>query len=325
MKLTIIGAGAMGSLLAFYLSARAEVWLLDSWQTQVDAINARGITCERDGHAETRPARATADPAAIGGCDAALVLVKAHQTPWAADMIRRSAAAATPGPHEYTGAAAPPLHFVVTLQNGLGNREVLAAALGEGRVGQGVTALGATLLGPGRVRHAGQGLTVFGAHPNRAAAEALATLFAACGLPSEVGDNLEALVWGKLVVNAGINALTALLRVPNGALAEVPQARALLEAAVREAAGVAAARGVRLPYDDPLAHTLAVVRATAANRSSMLQDVLRGSPTEVETINGAVAREGERLGVPTPVNRTLAELVRALEACASLEPWHSEA
>jgi 2-dehydropantoate 2-reductase len=97
----------------------------------------------------------------------------------------------------------------------------------------------------------------------------------------------------------------------------VPAARELLGAAVREAAAVAAARGVRLTYADPVDHALEVARATSGNRSSMLQDVLRGSPTEIETINGAVAREGQLLGVPTPVNRMLADLVRALDACAA--------
>jgi 2-dehydropantoate 2-reductase len=145
---------------------------------------------------------------------------------------------------------------------------------------------------------------------------ALAELFRACGLPADLSDDLESLVWGKLVVNAGINALTALLRVPNGALAESAEATALLAGAVAEAAAVARARGTPLPYADPLAHTLEVARATGANRSSMLQDVLRGSPTEIDAINGAVAREGLRLGVPTPVNSMLAALVGALDATA---------
>jgi 2-dehydropantoate 2-reductase len=180
-----------------------------------------------------------------------------------------------------------------------------------------VTALGATLLGPGHVRHAGQGLTLFSTAPDPERMAALAALFSACALPAELSDDLEALVWGKLVVNVGINALTALLRVPNGALVDVPEARALLEQAVAEAVAVARARGTRLPDPDPLAHVLAVARATGANRSSMLQDVLRGSPTEIATINGAVVREGRRLGVPTPVNELLTALVQALDATAS--------
>jgi 2-dehydropantoate 2-reductase len=205
---------------------------------------------------------------------------------------------------------------VVTLQNGVGNRELLVEVLGAERVGQGVTALGATLLGPGQVRHAGQGATVFARAPDPAGMAALAELFNACGLPAELADDLDELVWSKLLVNAGINALTALLRVPNGALARVPQARALLEQAVAEAAAVAQARGVAVRADEAQVRVLAVAEATGANRSSMLQDVLRGSPTEIATINGALVREGRRLGVPTPLNELLTALVEALDATA---------
>jgi 2-dehydropantoate 2-reductase len=325
VKIGIVGAGAMGSLLGFYLSEHAEVWLLDPWQAHVDAINANGLRRELDGAEETRYPRATTDPSAIGPCDAVLVLVKAHQTAWAAEQARvllkheggrmkdENAAATTT-----SSFILHPSSLVVTLQNGVGNRELLVEALGAGCVGQGVTALGATLLGPGRVRHAGQGTTVFGAAPDRADMAALANLFSACGLPAELSDDLDVLVWGKLVVNVGINALTALLRVPNGTLADTPAVRELLAEAVAEAVAVAAARGTPLPYADPLEHVLAVARATGANRSSMLQDAMRGSPTEIATINGAVVREGQRLGVPTPVNRLLTTLVQALDASAAV-------
>lgn len=312
MKIAIIGAGAMGSLLGFHLCQRAEVWLLDPWQAHVAAINAEGLACERTDTVATRYPRATSDPAEIGAVDFALVLVKAQQTPWAAEQARLlfDHDAQKPDPSSRA--------LVVTLQNGVGNRELLAEALGESRVGQGVTALGATLLGPGRVRHAGQGVTVFGAAPARAGMAALADLFGACGLPAELAGDLDALVWGKLVVNVGINALTALLRVPNGALPEIPAARELAAAAVAEAVAVARARGTPLAQPEPFEHVLAVARATGANRSSMLQDVLRGSPTEISTINGAVVREGARLGVPTPVNQLLTRLVEALDATAAL-------
>jgi 2-dehydropantoate 2-reductase len=327
MKIGIIGAGAMGSLLGFYLSEQADVWLLDRWRAHVDTINSQGLRCERDGAEQVRHPHATSDPATIGACDAALVLVKAHQTPWAAEQAqlllraknqesRIDQSAAADARPATAGVVLGSQTLVVTLQNGIGNREILAAALGERHVGQGVTALGATLLAPGRVRHAGQGPTTFGTAPDRPGMAALAGLFNASGLPAELSDDLDALVWGKLVVNAGINALTALLRIPNGVLARAPAARALVEPTVAEAVAVARARGIRLPDADPLAHVLAVAEATGANRSSMLQDVLRGSPTEIATINGAIVREGRRLGVPTPVNQLLTELVAALDATA---------
>jgi len=325
MKVGIIGAGAMGSLLGFYLSAAADVWLLDSWQAQVDAINAAGLCCELDGIAELRHPRAASDPAAIGACDIVLVLVKAHQTPWAAEqaqLLLKPADLAADQPTsrqaDHNRPASSPETLVVTLQNGVGNREALASVLGSARVGQGVTALGATLLAPGRVRHAGQGPTVFARAPDPAAMAALADLFNACGLPAELSDDLDALVWSKLVVNAGINALTALLRVHNRALATVPQARALLEQAVAEAVAVAQVHGVTLQVAEAQARVLAVAEATGANRSSMLQDVLRGSPSEIATINGAIVREGQRLGIPTPVNALLTALVAALDATAEM-------
>ena len=319
MKISIIGAGALGSLIAFYLSEHADVWLLSRRKEQIDAINRNGLRCELDGVESTRRPRAAADPAEIGLCDFVLVLTKSYATAWAAEQAQQLIA--TEGQGLRTASDTPALSpqssvlgpVVVTLQNGLGNRELLALALGDARVGQGVTALGATLLGLGQVRHAGQGATVFGAAPDRARMATLVALFNTCGLPAELSDDLDALVWGKLVVNAGINALTALLRVPNGALAASAEACALMAGAIAEAAAVAQARGTALPYDDPLAHTLAVAHATSANHSSMLQDVLRGSPTEIDAINGAVAREGLRLGVPTPVNSMLAALVRALD------------
>lgn len=304
MKIGIVGAGAMGSLLGFYLSEHAEVWLLDHWQAQVATINAGGLCCERDGVEATRHPHAATDVAEIGPCDVILVLVKAHQTVWAAEQARLL--------------ASPSGTLVITLQNGVGNRELLAETLGESRVGQAVTSLGATLLGPGRVRHAGLGPTIFGTVPDRAGMAALAELFGACGLPAELSDELDTLVWRKLIVNVGINALTALLRIPNGALVSTEAARDLLAQAVAEALAVAAARGIVLQEADPLAQVLDVARATGANRSSMLQDVLRGSPTEIATINGAIVREGRRLGVPTPVNSLLTMLVRALDATAEL-------
>jgi len=326
MKIGIIGAGALGSLIAFYLSAHADVWLLSRRREQIDTINRDGLRRELDGVEDTRRPRAAADPAAIGPCDVVLVLTKSYATAWAAEQAQRLLRTknreariyrSTSQGSRFSVLGSPPL--VVTLQNGLGNRELLAAALGEARVGQGVTALGATLLGLGRVRHAGQGTTVFGIAPDRARMAALVDLFNTSGLPAELSEDLDALVWGKLVVNAGINALTALLRVPNGALADSVEARALMAGAIAEAAAVAQARGTALPYRDPLAHTLAVVQTTSANHSSMLQDVLRGSPTEIDAINGAVAHEGLRLGVPTPINSMLAALVRALDATAGAQ------
>lgn len=294
----------MGSLLGFYLSGvgEHEVWLLSQWQQHVAAMQAHGLECERNGCVEQRRVRATIQLWDVGACDIVLVLLKAYQTPGAGERIRALL-------HERT--------LVITLQNGIGNRDILAHTLSAARVVQGVTMLGATMIGPGRVRHAGYGPTLFAqTDEDHDAMAALVKLFQAAGLPAEMRDDVETIIWSKLIINVGINALTALLRVPNGALVTAPSARSLVGKLVSEAAAVAQARGTSLP-DDVLDRVFAVATATGANHSSMLQDALRGNQTEIDTINGAIVREGERLGVPTPYNRIITDLMHAHDEISS--------
>jgi 2-dehydropantoate 2-reductase len=300
-RIAIIGAGALGSLLAAKLAPLADVWLVTSWAEHAAAIRDQGLLLvDLDGTQRSVPVQVAVtvgdvpDPVPL-----ALIAVKSHSTAVAA--VKAQVLLAPDG-------------LALTLQNGLGNFPAIAQAVGASRAAQGVTSMGATLLGPGGVRYAGAGPTYLAAQPETAGQIARAArLFMAAGFETRVTDNLESLVWGKLVVSAGINALTAILRVPNGVLVENPAARALMAAAATETAAVAAAQGIALPYPDPVARAEAVAQGTAQNRSSMLQDVLRGAPTEVDVINGAVARIGEQLGVAVPVNRMLLELVRALE------------
>jgi 2-dehydropantoate 2-reductase len=129
----------------------------------------------------------------------------------------------------------------------------------------------------------------------------------------DVLADTTSLIWGKLVINAAINPLTALLRIPNGELLNRPNARALMAAAAREAAAVAGASQISLPYPDPVSAVEDVARRTAGNLSSMLQDVQRGTPTEIDAICGAIVKAGARVKVPTPVIRTMWLLVRAIE------------
>jgi 2-dehydropantoate 2-reductase len=209
-----------------------------------------------------------------------------------------------------------PSGVALTLQNGLGNLEALQQVLGAERAALGVTTTGATLLGPGLVRVGGTGPTYIGHHPRL---EPYVPLFRQAGFEVEVEGDVESLLWGKLAVNAGINPLTALLRLVNGALVDEPEARALMGEAAQETAVVATALGVDLPYVDAALQAEEIARRTGSNRSSMLQDILRGAPTEIDAINGAVADTGERLGVATPVNRTLWRLVRAAVAAHGKE------
>jgi 2-dehydropantoate 2-reductase len=198
--------------------------------------------------------------------------------------------------------------LALTLQNGLGNFELLGDLLGYDRVTQGVTTMGATLEAPGSVRAGGEGLTHIAHHPK---IDRWVELFTQAGIKVDVAENVEELVWGKLTINAGINPLTALLEVPNGELINSKAATELMHAAAQEAANVAEALDIGLPFTNPAHAVDEVARVTAANISSMLQDIRRGAPSEIDAISGAIWKEGERMGVPVPISWTLWQLVRA--------------
>ncbi len=297
MKLTIAGTGAMACLFGARLAAVARVTLAGSWAEGIAAIRKSGIVVEASGKCTAAPVAAVELGAGIEPADLVLVLVKAWQTGEVARHLRR---------------LLKPGGIALTLQNGLGNLEALGpdACLG-------VTYLGANLLGPGRVQHGGAGPTWV------AGPEWIVDLFRRAGLEAAQGapEQVDALLWGKLSANCGINALTAILRVPNGALLRLPDAADLMKRAAMECAAVAAAKGIILPFPDAAEQVCEVARLTAFNRSSMLQDMLRGAPTECDAINGAVVRWGVRLGVPTSVNEVLFQLVRS---AASMPPSPSD-
>jgi 2-dehydropantoate 2-reductase len=294
MRVGVLGGGALGTLVAGLLAdAGREVAILDRDPDHVAALRA-GL--EVTGETETTAAvEAATDPAAVGVVDVLVVSVRSYQT-------GAAMAAADTLYDERTA--------VCTLQNGLGNAEAIAEHVSEDRVVAGTTAHGATVEGPGRVRHAGAGPTTVGGYfggqaPVRTVADALAPL----GVET-VADARDA-VWEKLLVNLGVNAPTALARVENGAV-RAGAGRAVLERAVGEGERVADAVG--RDVEAPVERALAVAEATTRNVSSMRADIEAGRRTEVEAVYGAVVDRGEEHGVPTPTNRTLAELIRLAES-----------
>ena len=291
--LLIVGTGAMACLFGARLAPYAQVTLLGTWPDGLRALEQDGIRLDENGRTQPVRVRVTSQVADCRGAYQALVLVKSWQTARAAQQLAE---------------CLDPQGVALTLQNGLGNLETLQAELGRERAALGVTTVGATLLGPGWARAGGSGPTHLAAHPRL---EPLAALLQEAGFEVQPAEDLQGLVWGKLAINAGINPLTALLEVPNGELLVRPGARELMRGAAQETAAVAAARGLQLPYPDAAARVEEVAQRTASNISSMLQDIRRGAPTEIDAINGAVVREGERVEVPTPLNWTLWNLVRA--------------
>lgn len=292
----IVGTGALATLFAARLSVSGvDVIMLGTWQAGLDALEKNGARLTLlDGSELVGRVQAVSDLSTLSGVRLALVLVKAWQTERAASQLAQCLSA--------DGLA-------LSLQNGLGNRETLIRFLGEQRVGVGVTTLGATLLGSGRASLRGDGMLSIEAHPRLGP---LQNILNGAGFRVDILPDVNALIWGKLVVNTAINPLTALLGVPNGVLLERPSARVLLGAVARETAAVAQALGIALPFADAVAAAEAVALRTATNHSSMLRDVQRGARTEIDLICGAVVLAGERVGVPTPLNRVMWQMVGAL-------------
>lgn len=304
MRIAIFGVGAMGSLFGARLTAHADVTLIGHWPEQLAELSRREMVVIYPDGREEAVRVAITDHASVGTNDAApydiaLILTKSAYT---ADAAQAAARILTPD------------GIAVTLQNGLGNLEIIAEHVGANRAVLGVTTQGAALDAPGVLRIGGTGVTAIAAgQANEVLVRELVVLLNLAHLKADVVEDVTTLAWGKLAVNAAINPLSAILRVRNGALLDSEHARAVMSDAAREVGLVAAANGAPLPFDAP-ARVEEVARLTAPNRSSMLQDVLRRAPTEIEAINGAVIRKGAECGIPTPANTMLYHLIKSLEA-----------
>lgn len=299
MKIAIIGAGAMGCLYGGKLSALEEnqVILMDVWQDHVDAINEKGLLMEEGPNLLVYDkVKAHTDAEQIGVCDLAIVFVKSTMTKKAVESNKALFGKDT---------------LVLTLQNGLGNVDLIEEVVGKGNVLAGTTAHGATMLEPGKMRHAGSGQTIIGELTGEVTPrlKEIVDMFNKASLEGQISENVLGLIWDKLLVNVGINALTALTGLLNGELLNYPEILNIMEGAVEEAKRVALALGIELGFEDPVGHTKDVCKATASNKSSMLQDVSNGRPTEISMINGAVCREGEKVGISTPINSVLTNLI----------------
>jgi 2-dehydropantoate 2-reductase len=305
MRIGIVGAGSLGSIIgALSFEAGLDPVLIERDPEEVAKVKTDGLWLEGvSGERLIRP-RIVSDPSEAGLLDLVLVSVKSYDTKGAVNTIK--AALAEDG-------------VVMTLQNGIGNYETLNEAF-PGRVLLGTTTVGAMTLAPGRFRHTGFGQTHFGeadgsiSDRTKAVAAVLEKLNAG---PVHVVDNAVGCVWSKLIINAAINAPATLLRVRNGDLPSSESGRDLIHNVVKECLEIVTAAGIKLIFEDPEAQVLTVCEGTAPNINSMLQDSFAGRRTEIDFINGAIAREGERLGIPVPVNNTLALLMKSLEATAS--------
>ncbi len=298
MEILIVGPGAMGCLFAARLTnAGYHVTLLDHNPKRADEINRQGIFVEGVSGEYSAMVPVHFNPAHIRP-DIVIIFVKSGKTKEAARSIKGIITKET---------------MIVTIQNGLGNREIIRD-ITENMVIGGITSEGATSLGRGRVRHAGTGNTTLG--PVKGADDKLEWFVNAlnrAGFKTDSADNIDDLIWGKLIVNAGINALTAITGLKNGQLPMHEGTLNIMKDAVNEAVKVAQAKNIKLPYDNPIEKVLEVCRNTSGNIASMLQDVLNKRVTEIDFINGAIEREAKKLGIPTPANLLLTRLVKTIE------------
>jgi 2-dehydropantoate 2-reductase len=298
----VVGCGAVGSLFAANLARLddVEVWAYDVSKAHVDAINAHGLRLIGAGDVVGR-LTATTDSAALPPCDFGIVATKAMHT--------EGAIAATA--HAFVEGA------VATVQNGVGNEEVVARHVA--RVIRGTTFPAGKILEPGVVQWDVKGDTTLGPfEPQPAAAEVIAELADACtrgGMPTESVADARPAQWRKVIFNAATNPVGALTGLTHGRVCERPDLRALVSALVDEGKAVAAAQGIVLDADpEELIDHAAKPEIAYDHKASMLQDVEARRSTEIDFLNGGIGRFGRELGVPTPRNDAITQLVKALEA-----------
>lgn len=301
MKIAVVGCGAMGSVYAGLLgSAGNPVLAVDRWPEHVQAIRARGLRVE--GASGDRTVAVAAELVAPRQpMDLVIIATKAAQTAQAAQDAR-----ALLGPHT----------VVLTIQNGLGSSDLVADIVGAERLLVGVAAaFGASLRGPGHARHEGMALVRMGpyAGADMAQADTIAALWRDAGFNAQATADMRAVQWEKLICNVAYSAPCALTGMTVGQAMDDPDIGPVSQAAALEALQIARARGVAVQIDDAVAHVRAFGARIPDARPSVLLDHDRRRPSEIDVINGAVAREAARCGRQAPVNATLTALVKQRE------------
>ena len=304
MKIGFLGCGAIGSILAGYLSKAHEVCVVDTFPPVIEAVKKNGILIDECvpgiGNGETvafRPAMASTDPKEIGVVDILIVFVRYM---FLEDACRN--ALPMIGPNT----------IVMTLQNGIGNYDEIAKVVPEDQIVIGNTSFGSMGIEPGHVKHTGSGTTFVGTlkAPLEKAHKAAAALREA-GFDVEVMDNVMEVIWHKVFVNVAVNAICALLDVQNIFVNDNKYGHEAARLMVDEAITVAIASGCKLDREAEMKHAFQVAIDTGTNRCSMLQDVSREKETEIKIINGAVSKFGREYNVPTPYNDLMCQLILA--------------
>lgn len=298
-RVGIIGSGAMGTLFGFHLAGQCDVTMLDSNRAVLDAIEAAGGLSVND--AAVRSVRAGRRARDLFGSTVVFLFVKAVDTLRALRPFAGELSPSTP---------------IVSLQNGVGNEDAIKTALGGAvPVVLGITTESSLTTAPGRARSSEEGNTIVGTGgASPATARSVAELLTACGMRASVVYDIRPHLWGKLIANAAINAVSGVLDCEAGAILKDANAAHLAEALAEEAASVAAALKINLPFANPWQYVTEVIAVGADSKSSMAFDLESHHPSEIDHINGAVCAAGRRTGVPTPYNDAMVRLVKAKES-----------
>ena len=302
MKIGIVGAGAMGCVYAALMAdAGNEVWAIDTWQAHVDAIAANGLRLDGASGGRTVRIGATSDPATVGPCDLVIIATKAAQVEAAASGTR---------------ALLGPETAVLTIQNGLGSAAKVARVLGQERVTIGVVGgFGASIKAPGHAHHNGMELVRLG-EANGAVTprlERIAALWRDSGFTVKCFDDIDQLVWEKLICNVCYSGTATLTGLTVGEIMADADAWSIASGCAAEAYRVARAKGIRLDFEDPVAYVRDFGAKIPGARPSMLLDHLAGRRSEIDAINGAIPPEALALGLEAPYNTLVSALVRARE------------
>lgn len=302
MKIAVVGCGAMGSVYAGLLaSAGHEVWAIDSWREHVDAMRANGLRVEGASGDRTVKLNATTSAADAGMCDLVIIATKARDVEAAA----RSAQAIV-GPDT----------LVLSIQNGLGGPDRTAAVLGRERVMVGVVGgFGASMRGPGHAHHNGMELVRLGelAGPATPRLEAVAEVWRSGGFKVKTFDDIDQLVWEKLICNVCFSGTCAVTERTISEVMNDPDAWQVASGCATEAFRVARKRNIRLGFDDPVAYVRDFGSKIPNARPSMLLDLMAKRRSEVDAINGAIPPAAQAVGLAAPYNEVVAGLVRAKE------------
>ena len=301
MKITMVGPGAIGSLFGLSLmKVKEDVHFLDYNQKRVQKLKKDGIKIEGVSGNQHADISITDNPKEIGPSDLVVVCVKSYNTE---EAIKRS----MPLIGEKT--------MVMTLQNGIGNLQILEDEVGEDRVIGGVTNQGANVKDWGHIIHAGKADTIIGKRDKKVLGPIrdVAKLFNKAGFPTKISKDIDGVIWSKLIINVGINALTAITRLNNGLLLDYDGTRSIMKKLISEAVKVAKRKRIKLVYDDPIQKVELVCKATAKNISSMLQDIRKKKKTEIDFINGAIVRQGANYNIPTPINEMITNIIKTIE------------